>query len=97
MLKVTKTVPATSSTVTAPTRFSEGDAVTVSGLSFPRPGGISRTIPAFAAHVTKVTGRIVGGKAKGVKYTVKGDRFGKVHIVSPKQLKAVGAVAPTAC
>lgn len=93
MLKVTKT---TTSTTSASTKFNVGDAVKVSGLSFPRPGGASRSIKSFNAHVTAVNGRIVNGKATGVKYTVKGDRYSKTHIVSPKQLSAVGATARTA-
>lgn len=81
------------------TKFGKGDVVLVSGLSFPRPASAMRAIKSFTATVidVKATKKSTAhGGGYSIKYVVKGNRYGRVHTVSPKQLKLAGAAAGAA-
>lgn len=90
-LNITSTV---TTTTTINTKFGKGDTVLVKGMSFPRPKGAFRRLD-FEATITdvKATKKKDGGYS--VKYTVKGNRYGKVHVVPAKQLKLIAGAGAT--
>lgn len=88
---VTETV-----TKTIKTKFNVGDVVSVSGMSFSRPGHNSprKTLKSFAATIIKINATKKADGTYGISYNVKGNRYGRLHNnLTSKQLKLKAASA----